>query len=45
MVDITQELISYKKCSMEKWSISDIEDIRFFQGNLQFCNPFNNGDR
>ncbi len=29
---------------MEKQSISNIEEVRFFQRNSQFYNPFNNGD-
>ncbi len=31
MAVITQEFISYKKCLMEKWSISNIEEVRFFR--------------
>ncbi len=27
---------------MEKWYVSNIEDVWFFQRNSQFCSPFNN---
>ncbi len=32
--DITQKLISNKKCSMEKWSIFNIKEISFFFNSI-----------
>ncbi len=37
------EKLIEKLCSMEKWSISNIEEVRFFQRNSQICGFINKG--